>query len=56
MPLSLSSHLYITDVLTNITFIFLEIQQLKGKIENSRIEKETLAKESDILIQGSIIE
>ena len=35
---------------------FLEIQQLKGKIENSRIEKETLAKESDILIQGIITE
>ena len=35
-----------------ITYNFLEIQQLKEKIENSREEKETLAKESDILAQG----
>ena len=38
-----------------ISYNFVEIQQLKDKIENSRVEKETLVKESDILTQGTII-
>ena len=42
-----------TDIICIYNFV--EIQQLKDKIENSREEKETLSKESDILIQGTII-